>query len=89
MIALWWFLVFADGHVENRLFTPPPGQTPSSMREAANFLNALIEGRTLSEVRRQMQTQIDARRQEIDVLAREMVEAAWRPGTETGPTRPV
>ena len=28
-------IVFADGHVENRLFTPPPGQTPSSMREAA------------------------------------------------------
>ena len=73
-------LVFSDGHVENRLFTPPPGQTPSSMREAANFLNALIEGRTLGEVRRQMQTQIDARKQEIDVLAREMVEsgmAAW------------
>ncbi|WP_170468239.1 heat-inducible transcriptional repressor HrcA [Ruegeria arenilitoris] len=73
-------LVFADGHVENRLFTPPPGQTPSSMREAANFLNSLIEGRTLSDVRRQMQTQITARRQEIDVLAREMVEsgmAAW------------
>ncbi|WP_037314693.1 heat-inducible transcriptional repressor HrcA [Ruegeria halocynthiae] len=73
-------LVFADGHVENRLFTPPPGQTPSSMREAANFLNALIEGRTLSEVRRQMQSQITARRQEIDALARDMVEsgmAAW------------
>ncbi|NOC45788.1 MULTISPECIES: heat-inducible transcriptional repressor HrcA [Ruegeria] len=73
-------LVFSDGHVENRLFTPPPGQTPSSMREAANFLNALIEGRTLSEVRRQMQTQIDARKQEIDTLAREMVEsgmAVW------------
>ena len=73
-------LVFSDGHVENRLFTPPPGQTPSSMREAANFLNALIEGRTLSEVRRQMQSQITARKQEIDALAREMVEsgmAAW------------
>ncbi|TMV07189.1 heat-inducible transcriptional repressor HrcA [Ruegeria sediminis] len=73
-------LVFSDGHVENRLFTPPPGQTPSSMREAANFLNALIEGRTLSEVRRIMQSEIAARRQEIDVLAREMVEsglAVW------------
>ena len=79
-------LVFADGHVENRLFTPPPGQTPSSMREAANFLNALIEGRTLSEVRRQMQSQIDARKQEIDLLARAMVEsgmAAWD-GDDTG-----
>ncbi len=73
-------LVFSDGQVENRLFTPPPGQTPSSMREAANFLNALIEGRTLSEVRRQMQSQIASRKQEIDVLAREMVDsgmAAW------------
>ncbi|WP_171175214.1 heat-inducible transcriptional repressor HrcA [Ruegeria sp. HKCCD8929] len=68
-------LVFSDGHVENRLFTPPPGQTPSSMREAANFLNALIEGRTLGEVRRIIQAEIAARRQEIDVLAREMVES--------------
>ncbi len=81
-------LVFADGHVENRLFAPPPGQTPSSMREAANFLNALIEGRTLSEVRRQMQTQIANRKQEIDVLAREMVDsgmAVWDgDGTDSG-----
>ena len=30
-------LVFANGHVENRIFTPPIGQTPSSLREAANF----------------------------------------------------
>ncbi|NEX48088.1 heat-inducible transcriptional repressor HrcA [Pseudotabrizicola algicola] len=68
-------LVFADGHVENRLFTPPPGQTPSSMREAANFLNALAEGRTLSDLRRTMTQDIDRHRQEIDVLARELVES--------------
>ncbi|OBY25917.1 heat-inducible transcriptional repressor HrcA [Leisingera sp. JC1] len=73
-------LVFSDGHVENRLFTPPPGQTPSSMREAANFLNALIEGKTLSEVQRQIQKEISARRQEIDSLAHAMIEsglAVW------------
>ncbi|MCF6233766.1 MAG: heat-inducible transcriptional repressor HrcA [Rhodobacteraceae bacterium] len=73
-------LVFADGHVENRLFCPPPGQTPSSMREAANFLNALIEGKTLSEVRKVIQHQIKARRQEIDTLAAAMVKsgmAVW------------
>ncbi|MBE1295558.1 MAG: heat-inducible transcriptional repressor HrcA [Rhodobacteraceae bacterium] len=73
-------LVFSDGHVENRLFTPPPGQTPSSMREAANFLNALVEGRTLSDVRRDMQEEITARRQEIDNLAHDLIEsglAAW------------
>ena len=68
-------LVFADGHVENRLFTPPPGQTPSSMREAANFLNALIEGKTLAELRRVMADEIVRRRQEIDSLAADLIEA--------------
>ena len=73
-------LVFADGHVENRVFHPPPGQTPSSMREAANFLNALIEGKTLSEVQTAIAAQIETRRQEIDQLAHAMVEsglAVW------------
>ena len=68
-------LVFADGQVENRVFTPPPGQTPSSMREAANFLNALAEGRTLSELRHNIVSEIAHRRQEIDSLARAMVES--------------
>jgi heat-inducible transcriptional repressor len=68
-------LVFADGQVENRVFVPPPGQTPASMREAANFLNALAEGRTLSELRASMAQQIARRRQEIDSLARELVES--------------
>jgi heat-inducible transcriptional repressor len=79
-------LVFADGHVENRLFTPPPGQTPSSMREAANFLNALAGGRTLGELRRQVAADIAARRQEIDGLARELVESGlvlWENAGET------
>ncbi|MBB5721322.1 heat-inducible transcriptional repressor [Loktanella ponticola] len=68
-------LVFADGHVENRLFTPPPGQTPSSMREAANFLNAIAEGHTLSELDGIITREIAARRQEIDALAAELVES--------------
>jgi heat-inducible transcriptional repressor len=73
-------LVYADGHVENRVFTPPPGQTPSSMREAANFINAIAEGRTLSELSTAIAREIDSRRQEIDSLARELVEngaAVW------------
>ena len=68
-------LVFADGEVENRLFTPPLGQTPSSMREAANFFNAFAEGKTLSEVSVALQHEITTRRAELDVLARDMVES--------------
>ncbi len=73
-------LVFADGHVENRVFVPPPGQTPSSMREAANFLNSIVEGHTLSDLGRVIAIEIAARRQELDQLARELVEngeAIW------------
>lgn len=73
-------LVFADGQVENRLFTPPAGHTPSSMREAANFLNALAEGRTLSELREVILREVENRRREIDDLARALVEsglAVW------------
>ena len=78
-------LVFATGHVENRIFTPPPGQTPSSMREAANFLNSLAEGRTLSDLRRSVGQDIARRRQEIDTLAQELVEqgiAVWESASE-------
>ncbi|MEN8888650.1 MAG: heat-inducible transcriptional repressor HrcA, partial [Celeribacter marinus] len=55
-------LVFADGQVENRVFTPPVGQTPSSLREAANFLNSLIEGKTLSELKVTVEREIKTRR---------------------------
>ena len=80
-------LVFADGHVENRIFTPPPGQTPSAMREAANFLNALVEGRTLSDLQTVIRREIAARRQEIDSLARDLVDsgvAVWENQGERG-----
>lgn len=79
-------LVLANGQVENRIFTPPPGQTPSSMREAANFLNALAEGKTLTELRRTITAEIGKRRQEIDVLAQALVQsglAVWENPGET------
>lgn len=73
-------LVFADGHVENRVFSPPPGHTPSSMREAANFFNAFAEGKTLTEMRLILQKEVGERRAELDALATAMVEsglAVW------------
>jgi heat-inducible transcriptional repressor len=79
-------LVFANGEVENRLFTPPLGQTPSALRQAANFLNSLIEGRTLSEVYAVVSKEVAERRQEIDELAKGMVEkgiAVWQDRGET------
>jgi heat-inducible transcriptional repressor len=45
------------------------------MRTAANFLNAFAEGRTLGELRRQIGLEMARRRQEIDDLARALVES--------------
>ncbi len=73
-------MVTADGQVENRLFTPPVGLTPSAMREAGNFLNAVLEGRTVSEMQSVVRREVDARRQELDKLARNLIEdglAIW------------
>ena len=73
-------LVTADGHVENRLFTPPAGLTPSAMQSAANFLNAILQGRTLSEMRSVVAEEIEKRRAELDALSRQMIEsglATW------------
>jgi heat-inducible transcriptional repressor len=73
-------LVFANGHVENRIFKPPIGQTPSSLREAANFLNAIMQGHTLSEARQVVDAEIKSRRQELDTLAQQLVKtgaALW------------
>jgi heat-inducible transcriptional repressor len=56
------------------------------MREAANFLNALAEGKTLSDLRRNVARDIASRRQEIDALAHALVEsglALWENAGES------
>ena len=66
-------LVFSDGHVENRVFTPPAGLMPSALREAVNFINAFAAGLTLTGLRAKLRTEITARRKEIDSLATDLI----------------
>ena len=78
-------LVTADGQVENRLFAPPLGLTPSAMRAAANFLNAILQGRTLAEMRGVVSAEITRRRSR----ARRARRASWsRPASPSGPRSP-
>lgn len=73
-------LVMGDGTVENRIFHPPAGLTPSAMREAANFLNAKLRGHTLAEAQDLIAREIAAHRAELDALAAGLVErgvALW------------
>jgi len=68
-------LVTADGNVENRLFMPPAGLTPSAMREAANFLNAILSGHTVSEIRSIVSCEILKHRSELDILSQGLIES--------------
>jgi heat-inducible transcriptional repressor len=80
-------LVFDNGRVENRVFTPPLGVTPSDMRAAANYLNAQVTGRTLSQLRQVVEAQIATHRQEIDGLASNLVQnglALWENSGQAG-----
>jgi len=83
-------LVTADGAVENRLFTPPFGLTPSAMQTAANFLNAILQGRTLGEMRSTVSAEIVRRRAELDALSQSLIEdgvAVWTRDPEGGRDR--
>ncbi|MDR6263302.1 MULTISPECIES: heat-inducible transcriptional repressor HrcA [Rhodobacterales] len=83
-------LVMADGQVENRIFTPPLGQTPSAMREAANFLNAVLAGHTVSDLKSVVEKEITHRRQELDTLAQKLIQAGvavWADESNGGPDR--
>lgn len=73
-------LVTEDGNVENRIFIPPIGQTPSSMREAANFLNSFARGQTISALKNTIVNEMKSRRRELDTLAQKLVRqgvAVW------------
>lgn len=80
-------VMVGDGdHVENRILELPPGMAASTLVEASNYLNAHIAGRTLSEARRVIGERLKSTRDELDVLARSLVDqglASWA-GAESG-----
>ena len=67
-------LVTSDGTVENRVFTPPAGQTPSSMKEAANYLNSISKGLTLGELQKLVDREICERKTRLDAMTTDLVQ---------------
>ncbi|MCH4092097.1 heat-inducible transcriptional repressor HrcA [Acetobacter sp.] len=66
-------LVGADGQVENRVIETPAGMPPSTLTEAANYLNARLTGRTLVELRARVNDEMEADQTQLDQLATEVV----------------
>jgi heat-inducible transcriptional repressor len=68
-------LVSEDGSVENRLLDLPVGLPASALIEAGNFLNARIRGRTLVDIRREIENRRGEMEKELDTLTAKLVEA--------------
>lgn len=77
-------LVGEDGNVENRLLDLPPGLPSSALIEASNFLNARIQGLTLSELRTQVEANRANMEQEVDTLVSALIDAGL--AISVGPT---
>jgi len=78
-------LVGDNDQIENRVLDLPAGITSSQLREAANFLNAHLAGRTLPEVRGEVEKLKKDVRRELDQLSRDLVERGlldWAGGSQ-------
>jgi heat-inducible transcriptional repressor len=76
-------LVGEDGQVENRILNVPPGLPTSALIEATNFLNARIRGRTLAELRNEIETAVKQGQAELDQLTQKIIAAgiaSWSGG---------
>ena len=78
-------MVSEDGQVENRVVNLPIGMPALALTEASNFLNARIRGKTLSEVRTELEKARAAAQAELDALTQRVIDdglASWSGGEE-------
>ncbi|ASP35267.1 MULTISPECIES: heat-inducible transcriptional repressor HrcA [Stappiaceae] len=68
-------LVSDDGSVENRVVNLPPNLPASALVEATNYLNAQIQGKTLAEIRTDLEKVRDADQAELDLLSQKVIDA--------------
>ncbi|MGB9271487.1 MAG: heat-inducible transcriptional repressor HrcA [Pseudolabrys sp.] len=76
-------MVAEDGQVENRVLNSPAGLPISSLTEAGNFLNARIRGKTLAELRGEIEKAVAEGQAELDQLTQKVIAtglASWSGG---------
>jgi heat-inducible transcriptional repressor len=80
-------LVSEDGSVENRIIDTPAGMPASALVEAGNYLNARARGRTLGEVRADIEISRKMAQTELDDLAARLVDAGLASWAGAGASR--
>ena len=76
-------IVAEDGQVENRVLNVPAGLPPSALIEAGNFLNSRIRGKTMSELRSEIEKAVTEGQAALDQLTQKVIStglASWSGG---------
>ena len=76
-------LVAEDGQVENRVLNVPAGLPTSALVEAGNFLNSSIRGKTLADVKADVERALEAGKAALDQLTQKVISAglaSWSGG---------
>jgi heat-inducible transcriptional repressor len=76
-------LVAEDGQLENRVLNVPVGLPTSALVEAGNFLNARIRGKTLAELRNEIESAVKEGQAALDQLTQKIISAglaSWSGG---------
>jgi heat-inducible transcriptional repressor len=76
-------LVAEDGQVENRVLNVPAGVPTSSLIEAGNFLNSRIRGKSLADLRGEIEKAVSEGQAELDQLTQKIIAtglASWSGG---------
>lgn len=68
-------LVGEDQAIENRIISLPQGLPPSSLIEAANYLNTRVRGTTIAEARATIETELASSKAELDELTQKVIQA--------------
>ena len=76
-------LVAEDGSIENRILPIPVGLPPSALCEASNYLNARIRGRTLQEVKSEIEVSRKLAEAELGDLTARLIDAGLASWAET------
>jgi heat-inducible transcriptional repressor len=80
-------LVSTDGQVENRLVDLPPGLPPSALTEAGNYLNARLQGRSIADVKADIEASRLVVGRELDALTARLVETGVAVSVGSGTDR--
>jgi len=68
-------LVSEDNSVENRIINTPANLPASALTQAANYLNAHLQGRTLNEARKTIETELKNQTAELDALTAKLIKS--------------